>query len=212
MTWDSAGISRRRKKCPGWIDTTNWSNSNRKNGHFQVSITEDKALCYWLNDQRKLYRSGKLRKDKKKLLDKIDFAWTASGGKFKPAPITPVHAFDANTVHNKEEAISKTESEASTSFITAQGSPKVGQKFPVGTRIENAFQVDGISQTFGGSIAAFEYFEDEHGAKAWGYLIYYDDGDREHMLEADVAKNLVVVKSKKRTAKSHLMIVTEHRP
>ena len=113
-----------------------------------------------------------------------------------------MHAFDANTVHNKEEAISKTESEASTSFITAQGSPKVGQKFPVGTRIENAFQVDGISQTFGGSIAVFEYFEDEHGAKAWGYLIYYDDGDREHMLEADVAKNLVVVRSHKRAAKS----------
>ena len=88
---------------------------------------------------------------------------------------------------------------------------EMGQTFPIGTRIEKFFDVDGVSQTFGGNVAAFEYFKDEYGTRTWGYLIKYDDGDEEHMLEADVAKNRALAENPKRTAKSHTYPSTSKR-
>ena len=80
--------------------------------------------------------------------------------------------------------------------------PKMNQKFEVGTRIENMFELDGEPQALGGNIKVFEKFKDEDGAEEWGYLIHDDDGDKEHLLEADAVQHLVVVESKKHPTKS----------
>jgi hypothetical protein len=81
--------------------------------------------------------------------------------------------------------------------------PIIIQKFAIGTRIEKVFEVDGVLQVFGGNVFSFEQFEEDDGTHTWGYMIHYDDGDKEHMLEADVEKYLVVVKKQKRATKSH---------
>jgi uncharacterized protein YbgA (DUF1722 family) len=51
----------------------------RKNGHCIVRQTywyeQDKALANWVNQQRKLHASNKMRPDRKDLLDKIEFVW-----------------------------------------------------------------------------------------------------------------------------------------
>jgi hypothetical protein len=80
---------------------------------------------------------------------------------------------------------------------------RITQKFAIGTRIEKLFDVDGVLQVFGGNVYSFEQFEEDDGTYTWGYMIHYDDGDKEHMLETDVEKNLVVVKKQKRATKSH---------
>ena len=176
----------------------------QKNGHFQVSLAEDRDLCFWLNAQRKIYRSGTLRKERQELLDKIEFVWTVKKGHFRAIPVAPALTIDLNAEPKKEVARSTAGAESATSSSIPNQIPAAmhHQTFAVGTRIEKVFKIDGVSQAFGGNVQAFEYFEDEDGAKAWGYLIHYDDGDREHMLEADVAKNMVGVKSHKRAAKS----------
>ncbi|GAX20622.1 hypothetical protein FisN_3Hh527 [Fistulifera solaris] len=80
--------------------------------------------------------------------------------------------------------------------------PAVGQKFTIGTRVEKLFKASGGLQAFGGTVIAFEEYEEKDGTAAWAYLILYDDGDQEHMLEADVAKHLAGSKRKKRSVKS----------
>ncbi|GAX10323.1 hypothetical protein FisN_3Lh529 [Fistulifera solaris] len=94
-------------------------------------------------------------------------------------------------------------SEAMQSSNVDSDAPRIIQKFAIGTRIEKVFDVDGVLQVFGGNVYSFEQFEEEDGTHTWGYMIHYDDGDKEHMLETDVEKNLVVIKKQKRATKSH---------
>lgn len=72
------------------------------------------------------------------------------------------------------------------------------QRFIIGTKIVKSFDVDGEMQAYRGKVRCFEPFQDEDCTIAWGYLIHYVDGDKEHMFEADVAKHVKPSKSRKR--------------
>jgi hypothetical protein len=82
--------------------------------------------------------------------------------------------------------------------------PEPFQKYAIGTRVRAIFQVDGVLRSFGGSVFSFEQFEEDDGSRKWGHMIHYDDGDKEHMLEDDVAEHVVTENCKKRKAKSQL--------
>lgn len=165
----------------------------QKHGHFNVpAATLDEWMCY----QRYCKENGKLSKDKQKLLDKIGFAWAPGNRSIAEFIAVPVHALMENSETGKAP------SKEVTSSSIAKETSKMNQKFAVGTQIEKAFEVDGVSQTFGGNVTAFELFEDEDGTQHWGYMIHYDDGDREHMLEADVATIVDAAKRYKRAPKS----------
>ena len=195
------------------------SEFKKQHGHTIVPRTgETSALSQWMFVQQRLMERDRLPEDKKKQLANL----------LSTPSISPVAA-TVGSASSDTHAASRAEADAKLvpsptivdklwekAFIVAGGSssvsatsskqlkdpPRTDQKFVIGTRIEKIFEVDEESQKFGGNVTAFELFVDEDGTKAWGYLIDYDDGDREHMLEADVEKNLVVVKSVKRAAKS----------
>ena len=129
-------------------------------------------------------------------------ACAIGGGTYSEASTiqAPVPGTRSSTVETAQER--DVSSEADLPATIAHATPTMDEKFVVGTRIEKVFDVNGISQKFGGNVGAFEYFEDEEGNQTWGYLIHYDDGDQEHMLEADVAQNRVAVQTMKRAGKN----------
>ena len=199
-----------------WIDRYNkLVEFKQKHGHFSIPLAEDSTMNHWVNQQRAQFRLGKLRKDRVELLDKIGFAWMVLAKQNNGAP----PAGSSGSVSSKKSTASTdhTVTGELAAGTTAGGTlskavkppkvrvnepPKIDQTFAFGTRIEKIFDVDGVSDIFGGIVTAFELFQEKDGRKSWGYLIHYDDGDEEHMLEADVTKYLVVVKSVKRAAKS----------
>ena len=64
----------------------------------------------------------------------------------------------------------------------------VQQRFPNGTRIMKRFDVEGERVGFGGTVVRFEPAENpDDGTVNWCYKIHYDDGDIEHMDEAELA-------------------------
>lgn len=75
------------------------------------------------------------------------------------------------------------------------------QRFAIGTRVEKWFELedDNKAQLFCGSVAAFEEFDQNDNTRVWGYLIHYEDGDQEHMMEDDVAE--YVTKNKQKRAR-----------
>lgn len=168
----------------------------QRNGHLEVSVAHDRKLKTWINMQRYCKKNNTLNKDQQKLLDKIGFLWAAEKSTSKETKEASIDLVGSNS-----KAVNKPP-EAAALPTTAHEIGKKNQTFAIGTRIEKVFEVDGVLQKFGGDVVAFEYIEDEDGIRTWGYMIHYDDGDREHMLEADVAKNFVVVKKRERAAKS----------
>lgn len=187
-------------------------------GHVMVPRTgETSALYQWMFVQQRLMERGRLPEDKKKSLESL---LTAHSSSPVTAPLSSASSVAlAASIAEASAALKSgfspsnvparlgdeprgTSSESVTSSILLKEAPKNNQKFAIGTRIERYFEVDGKLQPFGGNVTAFELYEEEDGTKAWGYFIEYDDGDKEHLLEADVAKNLVIAKSVKRAAKS----------
>lgn len=88
--------------------------------------------------------------------------------------------------------------ETATSSNIAYETPKASPQFVIGTRIEKVFKLDGKRQALGGTVASVKQFEDEDYSHIWGYLVNFDDGYKELLFEAEVAKNLEAVKREKR--------------
>jgi hypothetical protein len=52
----------------------------RKSGHCRVPYEQDRSLGMWVYKQRSFHNNNKLRLDRKKLLDELDFVWKAVTG------------------------------------------------------------------------------------------------------------------------------------
>lgn len=165
----------------------------KKHGHTAVPRTgTTHELGRWLSVQQGLIGRGRLSEDKKK---KLLGVLTADA----LAARTPVSLTTKKSV--ADEAKGDTRSECVASPL-AKKSEAPGNRFAIGTRLEKLFKADdGVTRSFGGTVVSFEQFEENDGTRPWGYLIHYDDDDREHMLESDVAKHVINVNSKKRTRK-----------
>ncbi len=158
-------------------------------GHTDVPRRgKTKELGQWLLVQNSPIQRRKLAEDKAtKLLDllKVDAVVNTRSTNWPPS--------------DEESTGSAESSESKISWTHESETSQVIQKFPIGTRIEKQFEAEeGKFASFGGAVVSFDHFEDDDGCRCWGYMIHYDDGDREHMLEADVAKLAIETKRKKR--------------
>ncbi|GAX13089.1 hypothetical protein FisN_17Hu017 [Fistulifera solaris] len=147
-----------------------------KNGHLNVNASDDKKWYTWISKQRSLQKKGKLSSDREEKLYEIGFVWSQESS--------------LPTGSTERESVITWPQESETLEV---------QNLAVGTRIEKPFEVEkGKFQLFGGAIESYEQFEDDDGRRFWGYLIQYDDGDKEHLVEADVTRFLVKAERKKR--------------
>ncbi|GAX13596.1 hypothetical protein FisN_3Lh166 [Fistulifera solaris] len=164
------------------------SDYKERHGHTDVPRRgKTKELGQWLFVQCSLIERRKLAEDKAtRLLDllKVDTVVEPRSMNRPPADEAP-----GGSAKSSNSTISWTHESETLEII---------QKFPVGTRIEKQFEVEGKFESFGGAVVSFDHFEDDEGSRFWGYMIHYDDGDKEHMLEADVAKHADETKRKKR--------------
>ncbi|GAX10322.1 hypothetical protein FisN_3Lh527 [Fistulifera solaris] len=199
----------------------------RQHGHMLVPQSgETSALAQWLFAQQRLLYSSMLPGDKMKLLAGAwiteSFEMVAATLATKPSDVPSVKCDEnavvgiANLSSSNNVSYAAASTNLSAANVTAgshsseatlrpkieKETPVVGQKFVIGTRIEKLFKANRGLQVFGGTVIAFEEYEEKDGTAAWAYLILYDDGDQEHMLEADVAKHLAGSKRKKRLVRN----------
>ncbi len=206
----------------------------RQHGHMLVPWSgKTSALAQWLFAQQRLLYSGMLSGDRMKLLagawitESFEMVAATLATKQNDVPGVKCDEDTAASIANPlssnnlsvgvKSELSTAEatnlsaanvtagshsSEATLPLATEQETSAVGQKFVIGTRVEKLFKANGVLQAFGGTVIAFEEYEEKDGTSAWAYLILYDDGDQEHMHEGDVAKHLAGAKRKKRPVKS----------
>ncbi|GAX15692.1 hypothetical protein FisN_3Hh166 [Fistulifera solaris] len=162
----------------------------KRHGHTDVPRRgKTKELGQWLVVQNSLIERRKLSEDKAtRLLDLL-----------KVDTVEDLRSTNYQSPTDEESRGSTESSESAISWTHESDTSEIIQRFPVGTRIEKQFEVEyGKFEPFGGTVVSFDHFEDDEGNQYWGYMIHYDDGDREHMLEADVTKLVVETKGKKR--------------
>lgn len=161
-----------------------------QNGHTNVPQSgKHRDLGQWIRVQQDLLQRGELSDDKQELLEGLMQEATKSGQESNSTTSNEMRD------SSKAETLKKRLPETVTSL--ENGAPV--QQFAIGTRIKKPFELEkGSIQLFRGTVTAFEEFDESDGIRVWGYLIHYEDGDQEHMLEEELA-NFVIRNKKKRT-------------